>query len=509
MEIFDKYFNDKFKHLQEEPIDIKPLLKDEIMYISGDFYGIQKFIFERLSTKNAAKVLRAKSAFIELYTITLAKYICQKLDIDTSCILSANAGKFEILSPKIDLEIIESVQKIVDKYFINNFYALSGVSISAIVCKEEDFTQVTKYKDLRLKISNDVEAKKYKKFHLNLANEIMEYDLAINNETLCRVCNIRKKKDEACDICNMFIKLGKSLVANKKVVSSRKDLLIELEGFDTEIQIDEKIRSYIQKGLNDEPITFKELADESCKNLESGIKALGILKADVDSMGMFIKNSDISDSFENFNIFSKTLENFFALHIPRKMKENYPNTYTVFAGGDDLFLVSSWDVIFELARFVHEEFERFIKDKKLSISFGISVAKASTPISYLSQHTEHLLETAKEIDADKNAISAFKQTVKWKNYLSTYHKLDSVLNQIDTDDLNTSFLYRLLDLCKMSKECKSDPINNMWKSKLVYSFSRNMDKKYIQILEPLSDAIEKNPSETIMFLSEFIYKRRD
>ena len=59
------------------------------------------------------------------------------------------------------------------------------------------------------------------------------------------------------------------------------------------------------------------------------------------------------------------------------------------------------------------------------------------------------------------------------------------------------------------KEEELDIKNTLWKSKLVYSFTRNMDKKYISILNTLNDSIEENPKETKMIICEFIYKRRD
>jgi hypothetical protein len=49
----------------------------------------------------------------------------------------------------------------------------------------------------------------------------------------------------------------------------------------------------------------------------------------------------------------------------------------------------------------------------------------------------------------------------------------------------------------------------IWKSKLRYSFSRNNDNLGENIYKLLDEKIEKNPKETKMFLSEFIYKRRD
>jgi CRISPR-associated protein Csm1 len=188
------------------------------------------------------------------------------------------------------------------------------------------------------------------------------------------------------------------------------------------------------------------------------------------------------------------------------MKEKYPDTYTVFAGGDDLFLLGAWDEILKLAREIEKEFKEFVKSDDLSISFGIALAKPSTPISYLANHTEELLEEAKDIDENKDAISLFGETVKWSSYKKTFEVLQKLFENFD--DPNTATLYRLLDFCKMSKEMDVDIKNSMWKSKLNYHFKRNVDKKYHHILGDLSQCIEKNPKETKMFLSEFIYKRR-
>lgn len=122
MSKFEDYFNKEFIELKDKQKDIKELLTSENMYlISGDFYGIQKFIFDGLTTKNAAKVLRAKSAFVQLFTSVISKYICKKLEIDEKNILSTNAGKFEILSPTIDENILKDIQKTINQYFIKKF----------------------------------------------------------------------------------------------------------------------------------------------------------------------------------------------------------------------------------------------------------------------------------------------------------------------------------------------------------------------------------------------------
>jgi CRISPR-associated protein Csm1 len=528
-----KFSNEqKFKELIAKAKDTSEIIKDEMILISGDFYGIQKFIFDRLSTKNASKVLRAKSAYIQIFTEYLARYICNKLKISEESILSMNAGKFEILAPKREYDL-KAIQNKVDEFFVKNFYGLSGVMISSVTCKAEDFKDTTKYKALRKNIIDSVEDKKFQKFNLNKkdAFSVLSYDTNIDNQTLCPICNIRKIEDksENCKICNSFVELGKKLSFEhlEELVDSSwlgidfdKDFIIDIE-------LNKKIKSYI---LFDgrSPADFKVLADNSCKDLETGIKSLAILKADVDNMGKFLENSDVTNSFENFDLFSKTMDNFFSIYIPNMMKEKYPNSYTVFAGGDDLFLLGAWDEILEMAREIEREFKAFVMSDELSISFGIAIAKPSTPISYLADYTEHLLEEAKGIDNEvevahpKDAISLFRETVKWKDYLSVYNKLYGALEDFE-EHLNTAFLYRLLELIEMSKKLNYDRDipSAMWKSKFRYSFNRNVleklkkqeqkqeqKQKAEDMLKLLVELIDRQPKETKMVVNEFIYKRR-
>ncbi len=191
------YFSNKerFQGLIEKPKDIKSLLKDKMLLISGDFYGIQKFIFDRLSTKNASKVLRAKSAFIQIFTEYIARYICSELGATEKNIISMNAGKFEILIPKQDIKLNE-IQDRIDKYFIKNFYGLSGVMISSVECEQKDFEDKKLYKKLRKKIIDSVEDKKFQKFNLfkKDAFDVLSYDTNVNNQTLCPICNIRQRE---------------------------------------------------------------------------------------------------------------------------------------------------------------------------------------------------------------------------------------------------------------------------------------------------------------------------
>ena len=108
-------------------------------------------------------------------------------------------------------------------------------------------------------------------------------------------------------------------------------------------------------------------------------------------------------------------------------------------------------------------------------------------------------------EVDSKDVFFFKKVLRKKNKSRVIYSVDDKSSSI-YKDMEKSISKRFI--CEMSKKVKEFPLENMWKSKLVYSFTRNMDKKYISILNILNDLIEKNPRETKITICEFIYKRR-
>lgn len=505
----NNYFNTQIYNPDYQESDINTLIEENMSLVVGDFWGIQSFLFDGLTTVTAAKVLRSKSAFIQVFTEVLAKYICKKLSIDEKYIISINAGKFEILVPFQNADINE-IQKKVDTYFIEKFYALSGVILCSINVSRSQWRN--NYKSFRDDVAKEIEKSKFNKFDLIHTNPILEYDTGITNQNLCKVCNLRRRKKECdyCHQCEIFVEFGK-ILTQKDISMSSDKLGIIFEDFKTTIEVDERLKSYIPKEEeNDNPLPFESIAEKSCKNSDLGIKALGILKADVDSMGNFIEESDVTDSFTNFDKFSKGLDNFFSIYIPRLLRKKYQNIYTVFSGGDDLFLVGAWDEIMEFSRDIQKQFKEFVYSEKtkLSISFGIAIAKPSTPISYLAKYTDELLNDSKEIDDEKDALTIWGESVKWADYIQVHTKLSKTFT--DYQNLKTTTIYRFLEFCDMRKHINKDIKNALWKSKLNYLFSRNMDmSKDSLLMKILNENIEEHPSETKIFLCEFIYKQRE
>jgi CRISPR-associated protein Csm1 len=526
---------------------------ENLLMISGDFFGIQRFIFEATPADKAAKTLRSKSAHVQLLTRIAAFYIVEKLGLSYLNIISTNAGKFEILGINTDetKTAIGKIQEQLNDYFIENFFGETGIGISVTPCSFNDFEK-DKYCDFRKRVNDKIEESKFKKFNLLKTDPVLRYDDGIDNDTLCPYCAKRKKKDgESCDICGQFIKIGEKLtqdgflaivkgggisifggygVAFEEDASEFKKFntiaIYDMKNGDFRNYAKWEIASYVRKKENGTVMDFDKLAELSCNNEdnESGIKALIGLKGDVDGMGKFIKSSDATADFMSFNFFSRMVDYFFSVYASHLMQKKYQNLYTVFAGGDDLFLFGAWDQVIEFAKELREKFMQFT-DSKLTFSVGMVLSKANKPVNFIASIAEEELEHAKAIDEEKDAIALFGECVKWDKYIKIRSELISSLQEFEAkiDLLNTAFLYHILDLVEMRKKLKDEDYNKLevykntlWKSKLNYTFKRNIynsisdeEKPSVEeLLDKLYKVIENNPKETRMVLSEYIYKRR-
>ncbi|NOX15680.1 MAG: type III-A CRISPR-associated protein Cas10/Csm1, partial [Epsilonproteobacteria bacterium] len=103
--------------------------QNDMLLIAGDFFGIQKFIFDSVPTAKASKILRAKSAYIQILTKTIAFYIVERLELSHQSIITTNAGKFEILGVNDDdtKKKLKEIRKELDSFFIKEYFGESGL----------------------------------------------------------------------------------------------------------------------------------------------------------------------------------------------------------------------------------------------------------------------------------------------------------------------------------------------------------------------------------------------
>lgn len=543
--IISKYDDEKIDELVEK-------LGENLVLISGDFWGIQNFIFDSLTSNKASKIMRSRSAMVQLITFVVTEIV--KEEFKESDTLLFGAGKFMILAKDEENVVskIEGIQKELDKFFLQNFFGQNGMILSyAKTSKENILNQHSeKMKEELLNLGNDNELKKLNKFNIqNIDDEDICLDIFKNATSDDEICSFCKKRvgtslldnEKVCKICENQVNLGKYLTTKElvKIYSSNKkedDVLIltykdknyYAKFFDNKNYVNKtqeivfdisnkeyrkipkwSLNAYVAKDENGRIKTFEELSKDS-----SGLFAL---KADVDKLGDTFRDFYMT-SFKKFNRLSRELDFFFSDYVTNLIEEKYNNIYIIFAGGDDLFVIGEYKEIIKLAKEIREEFYKFSL-KKATLSMGLVMFKSSTPINYISNLADEAEKRAKNVtfkdsEETRNGIDIFGVSMKFDEFLEIENRLDEVFKKLELySNDTTTFYYRLISLCEMKENIEKDIKNALWKSKLNYIFKRNIESKYLEdslkLLEELNILIEKYGEKLKPSIFLKIYQNRD
>jgi CRISPR-associated protein Csm1 len=276
------------------------------------------------------------------------------------------------------------------------------------------------------------------------------------------------------------------------------------------------------------PKTFHYLAKMALTDQMTGIEALGILKADVVGLGdMFMTGLNDNQSLSRAATLSRQMNNFFTVYLPFLLKNKYPDTYTLFAGGDDLFLIGPWRQIITLAGQLNDDFANYVcSNENITISAGVSINKPGVPIHILADVVEAALKDAK--DSGRNRISLFKISVCWDIFRQLSKVKSDIENFLNEEGLNAAMIYRLNDLIEMAHQehvivhhRRTVSLEDMecfkWRSRLKYSMIRNAAKnlrgdernqKINSMLTFFEDCLTKYRGACRIPLWQIIYERR-
>jgi len=215
-----------------------------------------------------------------------------------------------------------------------------------------------------------------------------------------------------------------------------------------------------------------------------GISALSTLKGDVDNLGNIFQAGLGDDvTFSKTAALSRQMNAFFTVYLPWLCQTEYPNSYTVFAGGDDFFLIGPWLKQIMLAGRMHKEFKRYVaENSQVHFSAGISITKPGLPINQLGEMAEDALDDAKahnpeaKENAPKNAVTCFKQTMHWEEFSQlTGDRLSGLKLVCEKNNLSTGYVYGLLNLIDMAEKVTTQPVNAIWHSYFAYRTARMLE----------------------------------
>ncbi|MGZ8905922.1 MAG: type III-A CRISPR-associated protein Cas10/Csm1 [Methylobacter sp.] len=281
--------------------------------------------------------------------------------------------------------------------------------------------------------------------------------------------------------------------------------------------------------------TFNHLACEDRVLREDqqwqGISALSTLKGDVDNLGMIFQAGLGDDtSFSKTAALSRQINAFFTVYLPWlcQSKSQYRNTYTVFAGGDDFFLIGPWLSQIKLASDMRQAFQHYVAhNPQIHFSAGISSTKPSLPINQLGDMAEEALEQAKkhnpsrQMPAPKNAVTCFNQCMFWEEFTELAKRRGRLQELHKEMNLSTGYIYGLLNLIDMAEQVNEKPENALWHSYFAYRTvrmlerNRQLDKeqrkrRQIELAEEIANAgIIRHGGNYRVALFCHLYQQRD
>jgi CRISPR-associated protein Csm1 len=494
----------------------------------GDLSGIQRYIFN-IATIGAgggvARRLRARSLYVQLCAEVAAHLILRSLHLPIVIHTIMNSGgRFYLLLPNLPWThaILGEVQCAVDKWFMEKLNGELALNLACVNFSDDGFKAgqhgESGFGRILQAVNFALNRRKQNGFGEALrisgqwAEDSFRMDTSYEGRAACGSCSKFPALEEGlCSHCQLDREIG-AILPNAKYLAFFDSEAGEIPLLSYSVSAYESMpRSimgknlYLVMKLNDpdlaevatHPAMSKYLAKfvakpdgcEICEETESpiatfeciagrshGEKILGFLKADVDRLGeSFIfglkREAGSVDTISRLSTLSRMLDLFFSGWIEHLTAES-GDIYTVFSGGDDLFLVGPWDKILDIAENIKTDFAKFTGNPSLTISAGIVIARHDFPIPSAADAAEEAVKLSKQRGGDQiTVLGAPLPWPDWSKVKREWVELRPFVGQIPS-----AFLYSLLRFSEMWQRFREgDALGLRYHPLLAYSISRNLD----------------------------------
>ncbi|GAB4334716.1 MAG: type III-A CRISPR-associated protein Cas10/Csm1 [Calditrichia bacterium] len=511
---------------------------EKFLFVSGDLSGIQHYLFDLKSTKANAKMLRARSFELQALLEFAAFHILRGVGLPPQNRIMDAGGRFLLLLPntKAARDIVSQTRQMMDTHCAERYFGELSVNISSGITASGKMLEQDKAVMLFQRIAEDVAEAKQRKLQVYLRNNSPvlghEYERIEGNENVCPLCEVRaiNSSGEYCGVCERLIKFGQSIPKRKYLawdyMRGKEGLLFpdgaRLVPFDKESQAAQlfpytinfyqcgyptrHLPFYVPRNDDGSVWEFEKIAGES-----KGVKYLGMLKADVDNLGfLFSHGLQKNMSISRYATLSRMMDYFFSGYLNYFLQNNYPNVYTVYAGGDDLCLIGPWNEMIHLSKDLNEKFRNYTGNHPgITLSAGIAVANNRLPVKQMADVAEAHLEQSK--GKGKNRLTVFQTTVPWNNLNGIFgfmQYLDSIYGS--GKGISSGLLYRLLEYSRRHQQFKSGTsvcaYNALWRSHMMYDLARNVSNERTR--QQLVQEVLKQIDHMNLIASYVIYKNR-
>jgi len=443
-------------------------VEDEAKWVlvCGDFSGIQKFIYN-LTNKGAAKGLRGRSFYVQYMCKVCADFFLRRLDLTPAALLYNSGGKFYLLLPAHLAEGGLNVRQEINKWLLEEFggevyLGLGLAEVTAAMFSQGEMSSAWKTAAL------DLERDRTQKFREALAPEFFAPATDFDPTKSCAVCGSRSqmRDGDRCETCRRLEEIGAKLKDTEAILtvwndsnrirniidgpsfpllgaccllikglSDRKEQFNSLDRIEGELTL---LNEFAEMSFSDPNLPIPNCAVsgmylgkwESDRQMKQdgipwdfedyalnseGIKRLGVLRMDVDNLGLvfiqglrFARRKSLGTatdpkkgwgevvvnpesgeverrpmaSISRMVTLSRQLNHFFSGYVPTLLKEErFDRCQVIYAGGDDLFVIGSWHQLPLLAKTIRDQFRTFCcGNPDLSISGGLILQRGRYPI---------------------------------------------------------------------------------------------------------------------------------
>lgn len=445
---------------------------------SFDLSGIQDFIYN-IATAGAAKQLKARSLYLDFMGEHIVDSLLEKLELTRANLLYVGGGHAYFILPNTEktIEILASFEAEFNQFLVQHFHTGLYVAFGWSPFSANDMTTTLEnYRKVYQTTSRMISQKKISRYDAKTLLELNQGGKSSQRE--CAICHsvekLTKHNDqEVCHICAAMYRFSKEIQEKYYLVTKEKGLPIGPGAYirgvsKDELAQEEWTRVYVKNSYSTDLLKathvfvgdYKYAEIDQYANLSKdsesgqGIKRLAVLRLDVDDLGAAFMAGFSYQEGGKFNTlarsatFSRSMSLFFKVYINQFAKEK--KLSIIYAGGDDVFAIGSWQDIIEFTICLRQNFIKWTNGK-LTLSAGIGLFPDKTPVSLMAEETGKLEGAAK--DNDKDSISIFDKdyTLKFDQFIDNVYrgKLEHIRYYFNIqDERGKSFVYRLIELLR-------------------------------------------------------------
>ena len=563
-----------YRHHEEldELEDIDAIMRentDKWRLVWGDFSGIQSFIY-RITSKGAANALRGRSLYIQLLCDAVSEHLLRKLKLFPTARIYSSGGKFYLLIADVLGKPLREAVNLVNAWLLREFGGEVFLGLGVAPVRADDF-QGGKMSKKWQEANDDLAKNRLQRFSALMDADFFAPLPPLTEGSHCHVCGRNEegidwnKEDEnrsVCRQCRKLEDLGKSLAnashcfwvwendrasaaPNLKTFRYRFDAPLNLdlylldnkpEFFEMQELPDSHLETLnyvdcLDGNLNGYACSTRWLGkwerdkksgkyefDDFAENAE-GLARLGVLRMDVDNLGqLFIRGFQWGETKEMGSLsrvatLSRQLDMFFSGYLQTLLR-SFENTQIIYAGGDDLFLIGSWDELPQAARKIQQMFSAYCStNPDIGISGGMSLVRGKYPISRAAELAGEAEKEAKKFKrtddqnrSRKNAFHMLETSIGWEDFVAAETLRNMLLESMEKDKSVLSRMRKIIaahhkheELLHRREGLTTRQIAELvhwgpWRWQMVYNLSRlsKRNGSLKKTIEDLQNAILNN-----------------